>query len=218
MLSMQLIDKLSNGGTVLCLGAHADDIEIGCGGTISALTQISSDISFHWVVFSAIGQRKGEATASAKDLLQDYPSAVIETMDFRNGYFPYIGTEIKDYFETLKALVEPTVVFSHYRRDRHQDHRTISELTWNTFRDHLILEYEVPKYDGDLGSPNTFMTIEKVDLDRKIAVLQTHFTSQHDKLWFTSDTFEALSRLRGIQCNSRSKLAEAFYCEKIILG
>ena len=200
---------------VLCLGAHADDIEIGCGGTVLRLVSLYPNASFHWVVFSASGARKEEAQSSAGRFLCDAGSRTIEIRSFRDGFFPYVGAEIKDVFEDLKKEVDPDIIFTHYGSDLHQDHRLLSELTWNTFRDHLILEYEIPKYDGGLGSPNLFVQLAQEERQRKIELLLAEFPSQASKKWFDEATFDAILRLRGVESNSPSGYSEAFYCRKL---
>ncbi len=201
--------------TVLCLGAHSDDIEIGCGGTILRLTQACPNISVHWVVFSSEGPRKGEAEESARRFLRRAHRKTVEIKKFRGGFFPFRGEAIKEYFEQLKNKCMPDVIFTHYRHDLHQDHRMISDLTWNTFRDHLILEYEIPKYDGDIGSPNVFMHLDESHCRAKVKLLIECFETQRGKRWFSEDTFLSLMRLRGVESNA-SKFAEAFYCRKIV--
>ena len=208
---------MSAGGVVLCLGAHSDDIEIGCGGTIRKLVDQSTGLTVNWVVFSANGIREDEARSSAEQILASTKDSKIEIKNFRNGFFPYVATEIKEFFESIKNLPKPDLIFTHYRNDRHQDHRLISELTWNTFRDHLILEYEIPKYDGDLSSPNMFVTLTHDQLNTKQEHLMKHFKSQHDKQWFTKDTFASLCRIRVIECNSPTGFAEGFYGSKMVL-
>ncbi len=200
---------------VLCLGAHADDIEIGCGGTVLRLASRYPDADFHWVVFSATGIRKREAESSAGRFLRDTGSRTIEVRSFRDGFFPYVGAEIKDLFEDLKTRVEPDLIFTHYGSDLHQDHRLLSELTWNTFRDHLILEYEIPKYDGGLGSPNVFVRLTAEESRRKIDLLLTEFPSQAGKKWFDEATFDAIMRLRGVESNAPSGYSEGYYCRKV---
>jgi LmbE family N-acetylglucosaminyl deacetylase len=202
--------------SVLCLGAHCDDIEIGCSGTVLKLAAGRARL-VTWVVFSSDTQRQQEAMRSAQRLLTGVPKQDIIVRSFRDGFFPQQGTEIKEYFEELKTTVSPDVIFTHYRGDLHQDHRTIAELTWNTFRDHLVLEYEIPKYDGDLGSPNTFVELDEGLADRKVANLLDSFESQRGKRWFSPDLFRGLLRLRGMECNAQTGLAEAFYCRKLVL-
>jgi LmbE family N-acetylglucosaminyl deacetylase len=201
---------------ILCLGAHSDDIEIGCGGTVLQLLSQRRGVEFLWVVFSSGSDREREARASAARFLEHAEHREVLVKDFRASYFPYDGAKIKDFFEELKKRISPDLIFTHYRHDRHQDHRTISDLTWNTWRSHLILEYEIPKYDGDLGSPNCFVPLEREVCDRKIKYLCEFFQTQSNKSWFTEDTFQAILRLRGVECAARDKYAEAFYCRKLV--
>ena len=202
---------------ILSLGAHSDDIEIGCGGTILRLVEEYPNINIWWIVFGAQDQRASEAQESADIFLKKVAKKRVILNEFRDGYFPYIGAEIKDYFEQLKLKFEPDLIFTHYRYDLHQDHRLISELTWNTFRNHLILEYEIPKYDGDMGIPNIFVPLSKDLCQRKIHNLFDVFQTQKGKHWFTEDTFWSILRLRGIESNVPEKFAEAFYCRKLVL-
>jgi len=202
---------------ILCLGAHSDDIEIGCGGTLLKLIRDYRGLDVLWVVFSGEGTRPREARQSAREFLKGAAKTRIVVKAFRGSFFPYEGERIKSYFETLKAF-EPDVVFTHYRDDRHQDHRVLSDLAWNTFRNHVVLEYEIPKYDGDLGSPNVFVPLDDALCQRKIGSLLTHFQTQANRHWFTEDTFLSLMRLRGVECASHAKYAEAFYGRKIVLG
>ena len=201
---------------ILCLGAHSDDIEIGCGGAILKLISKYPNLSFHWVVFSAGQQRAEEARASAEVFLKGAKEKNVVIKDFKDGFFPYQGVEIKEYFEQLKEM-SPDIILTHYRQDLHQDHRLISDLTWNTFRNHLILEYEIPKYDGDLGSPNLFVHLDESTCQSKIQYILEHFRTQENKHWFTGETFLALLRLRGIESKAPDGYAEAFYCRKMVL-
>ena len=203
---------------LLCLGAHADDIEIGCGGTILRLLTELQGVSVKWVVFSGQGtaDREAEARSAATAFMHGAADGQIDVLAFRDGYFPFYGTEIKDYFERLKRDFAPSLVLTHWKEDAHQDHRLIGELTHNTFRDHLILEYEIPKYDGDLSNPNVFVPLGEAQIQRKTELLKNHFLSQQTRGWFTEDTFLAMARLRGIGCNAPEKFAEAFYARKII--
>ena len=202
--------------TVLLLGAHCDDIEIGCGASVLRLVREIPDLEVHWVVFSSDEIRREEAHAGAKRFLSECRRATVTVKEFRNSFFPYVATEIKEYFETLKRI-SPQLIFTHYARDWHQDHRLLSELTWSTFRNHLILEYEIPKYDGDLGSPNFFVSVDRATCNAKIAHVMEAFVSQKEKQWFSEETFRAMLRLRGIESNSPSGLAEAFYCRKVVV-
>ena len=218
MQHFPLDTNLPGNAEIMCIGAHSDDIEIGAGGTLTKLLRKRRDLSVSWIVCTANGVREQEAQDSARQLLANASSNRIIVEKFRNGYFPYVGAEIKEFFETLKSLPKPHIILTHCRHDLHQVHRVISELTWNTFRDHCILEYEIPKFDGDLRTPNTYVTLSKDDLTAKIDALMTNFSSQRDKPWFTTETFESLARLRGNECNSKTGLAEGFYTRKLILG
>jgi LmbE family N-acetylglucosaminyl deacetylase len=201
---------------ILCLGAHSDDIEIGCGGTILHLAQQYPNVEFDWVVFSAIGVRGDEARRAA-ELFAGKALRSLHLKNFKDGFLPFAGAEIKTVFEEeLKAIV-PDIVFTHNRNDAHQDHRLLAELTWNTFRDHLILEYEIPKFDGDIGQPNFFVPFELETCRKKVQFLMDAFNSQRGKRWFEENTFLALMRLRGMECNSASAYAEAFYSRKITI-
>lgn len=202
---------------ILCLGAHSDDIEIGCGGTVLKLIETFPDLSVFWIVFGATEERKEEAFISANTFLKDVRQKEIVVKDFRDRFFPYLGTEIKEFFDQFSKMVSPDLILTHYRNDLHQDHRLISELTWNAFRNHMILEYEIPKYDGDLGSPNFFVHLSKQIRQRKIAYLMEHFATQSNKHWFTEETFSAILRLRGIESNAPDNYAEAFYARKAVL-
>jgi len=201
---------------LLFFGAHSDDIEIGCGGTILELTGNNSDLEIAWVVFSAEGKRRQEARSSARLFLKDAGHTKVIVHTFKESFFPGQAAAIKQSFEKLKVSFNPDLVFTHYREDRHQDHRLLSDLTWNTFRDHLILEYEIPKYDGDLGNPNLFVPLGESVCRRKVQHLCRTFVTQRNKHWFSKDTFLALMRLRGVEC--ASKYAEAFHCRKLVCG
>ena len=202
---------------VLCVGAHSDDIEIGCGGTILRLLSECDDAEVHWVVLGSDGERDGEAVASAERFLSGARKKEILVEHFKNSFFPYLGAEIKEFFEKLKMKIAPDIVFTHYRHDLHQDHRLVSELTWNTYRSHLILEYEILKYDGDLGTPNLFVHLDEAVCQRKIQTLMECFGTQRDKDWFTPDAFLSLLRIRGIESRAPGKYAEAFYCRKVVV-
>jgi LmbE family N-acetylglucosaminyl deacetylase len=201
---------------ILCLGAHSDDIEIGCGGTILRWLDENPSAEVYWIVLGAAGERRAEAVQSADLFLARARRKEIVVKEFRDGYFPYIGAEIKDFFEELKRKYAPDVILTHYREDLHQDHRLVSELTWNTFRSHLILEYEIVKYDGDLGSPNFFVHLTEPVAQRKIRTILECFKSQKQKNWFTEDAFFSILRLRGIECNAPGGYAESFYCRKMV--
>ena len=200
---------------VLALGAHADDIEIGAGGAILAWIASGADVSVDWCALSAPGERADEARASAMEFLAGAARAEVHLGDFRDGYFPAERTAVKDWVEGLKRLEKPDVVLCHQRHDAHQDHRMVCELAWNTFRDHLILEYEIPKWDGDLGQPNVYVPLSDDVLARKIELLHKHFGTQRSKAWFDDETFRGLARLRGVEC--RERYAEAFFARKLLL-
>jgi LmbE family N-acetylglucosaminyl deacetylase len=218
MLPLRLGQSETEPRRVLAIGAHPDDIEIGCTGTILKLIEQDAVAEVRWVVLSGEGERAREARRSAEALLEDVPQTEVVVRAFPDGFFPYEGQRIKDFFEDLKADFSPDVVFTHQRADLHQDHRLSCELTWNTFRDHLILEYEVPKYDGDMSAPNAFVPLEERLRRRKIDHLMSHFGSQLSKRWFKEELFSSLLRLRGMECNSPSSYAEAFFCRKAVLA
>ncbi len=201
---------------ILAIGCHADDIEIGCGGTILRLIGSLPSVEVCWVVLSAQGDRADEVHASAEAFLQGAERKQVLLGGFRDGFLPYSGGDVKQFFEDLKP-VTPDLIFTHYGKDFHQDHRLASELTWNTFRDHFILEYEVPKYDGDFGSPNVFVHLDEALVRRKVENLLTFFQTQRDRQWFTEDLFMSTLRLRGMESNSPDRYAEGFYGRKVVL-
>ena len=209
---------LSPARRILCLGAHSDDIEIGAGATLLQLAKATPEPEVYWVVFSALGPRAEEATRSADDFLKGVARKQVRIGSFRESYFPSEWPSIKDWFEEIKSDFDPDLVLTHYRDDRHQDHRLLSDLAWNTFRNHLILEYEIPKYDGDLGKPNVFVPLSEAICARKIEFLLNHFKTQLSKHWFTTSTFDAMHRIRGVECASPTGFAEAFYCRKMLLA
>ncbi len=217
MQRIPLFESGSGPRRILALGAHADDIEIGCGGTILRLVAARQDLEILWVVFSAAGSRNGEARASAAALLAGARHASVLLYDHRDGFFPYSGAAVKDSFEEVKRTFSPDLIFTHFREDRHQDHRLVSDLTWNTWRDHMILEYEIPKYDGDFGSPNWFAPLPATVLDRKIAHVLEHFPSQSQKHWFDGELLRAVARIRGMECVAPEGYAEAFFCRKAVV-
>ncbi len=203
---------------LLCLGAHCDDIEIGCGGTILKLIEQNPEIEITWVVFTSTPERRREAEQGARQFCAGAANLNLVIHDFRDGFLPYHGEAVKDAFEALKTQCDPDLILTHYRHDLHQDHAKIAELTWNTWRNHLVLEYEIPKWDGDLGQPNGFVHLSSEQLERKIALLQAIYNSQANKQWFTDDLFHSLARLRGMEANANSRLAEAFYIRKLVLS
>jgi LmbE family N-acetylglucosaminyl deacetylase len=202
---------------ILCVGAHSDDIEIGCGGTILRLLAERPGSSVHWVVLSAVGAREGEARASAAAFLERAASRDVVIKAFRESYFPSVWGEIKDFFEETRRRVDPELILCHRRHDMHQDHRVVAELTWNTFRRHLVLEYEIPKYEGDLGNPNLFVPLTAAVAARKVDLLLHHFASQATRSWFRADTFHGLMSVRGVECNAAEGRAEAFHATKVIV-
>ena len=216
MLKLELSVSKDQPLKVLCLGAHSDDIEIGCGGTVLRLLDEYSNLQIYWIVFGSGGQRGSEARKSAKLFLEKAKQKVILIKNFRDSYFPYLGAQVKEYFEQLKSEISPDIILTHHRNDLHQDHRFISDLTWQTFRDNLILEYEIPKYDGDFGSPNYFVHLDEEICERKILYLMRSFATQKMNHWFNEETFRGILRLRGVESNAPSKHAEAFYSRKIV--
>lgn len=218
MFALHLPTKPDARLKLLCLGAHSDDIEIGCGGLILSLLKRYKAVEVDWVVFSAPPGRDREARRAAGMFLKGAASTRVVLKTFRDGFFPFEGAEVKTVFEALKREVAPDLVLTHYRDDRHQDHRLLSDLTWNTFRHHWILEYEIPKFDGDLGVPNCFVPLSQAVCDRKVKYLEAAFGSQRDKHWFTAETFKGLMRLRGMECRAPDGYAEAFYSRKLAVS
>jgi LmbE family N-acetylglucosaminyl deacetylase len=218
VLSLVLGRDSSEPLDLLCLGAHADDIEIGCGATLLQLARSGRPVTCHWVVLGADAPREQEARASAAAFLEGCTEADVRVAAFRESYFPYLGREVKEYVEAIAAELSPDLVLTHHRDDLHQDHRLVAELTWNAFRDHLILEYEVPKYDGDLGRPNVYVPVDPEVCARKLELLMTCFPSQVDRHWFDEETFRAMLRLRGVEARSPTGYAEAFHARKVMLA
>jgi LmbE family N-acetylglucosaminyl deacetylase len=210
---------LGTGRSALILGAHADDIEIGAGATVLRLIADGVVADVTWVVCSGTPEREKEARASAEAFLDSVPSSRVVTRSFRDGFFPAQWAEVKEFFEELKTDpgIQPDLVLTHRRADVHQDHRTVAELTWNTWRDHLVLEYEIPKYEGDLGRPNVYVPLERAAAERKVELLLEQFPSQAHRAWFTADTFWSLLRLRGLECNAPSGFAEGFHLRKTVV-
>ena len=215
MMKLSLAKKEPGPIHILCLGAHSDDIEIGCGGLLLLLIHGSSKIEIDWVVFSAHVKREQEARRSAEVFLKGAHRKRVSIKHFRDGFFPYQGAEIKDHFEVIKREFDPSLILTHWQGDAHQDHRLVSELTWNTFRNDLILEYEIPKYDGDIGRPNLFVPLDAPLYKQKVDYLFQAFESQRAKRWFDRETFLGLMRIRGMESNSPSGYAEAFHARKL---
>ena len=203
---------------VLAIGAHSDDLEIGCGGTILSLARANPGLAVDWVVLAAAGDRAGEARRSAEVLLADAGESSVEVLGFRDGYLPHTAAEVKDAFEELKGRVQPDLVLTHTRDDLHQDHRLVCELTWNTFRDHVVLEYEIPKWDGDTGRPNVYVPLEEPLVQEKLELLAAHFDTQRGKDWYDVEVFRGLMRMRGMECRAPSGYAEAFVARKLSLA
>jgi LmbE family N-acetylglucosaminyl deacetylase len=217
MMNLSLSASSGKPLVVLCLGSHSDDIEIGCGGTILRLVEEQPNCRFCWAVFNAIGARRDEAQRAAQLFVGSERLDLLLLKEFRDGFMPFVGFDVKATFEEMKKTISPDIIFTHNRSDAHQDHRLLSELTWNTFRNHLILEYEIPKYDGDLGQPNFFVPLEKEIYQKKVRYLMDAFSTQRAKHWFTEDIFHALMRLRGMECVAPSGYAEAFYAHKMVV-
>ncbi len=213
--------SLNGGGRapleILCLGSHSDDIEIGCGGTLLTLAERHPGSRIHWVVFSAKDERRAEAVRGSELFTAAGTLGKQILRTFPDGFLPFVGDEVKNLFEELKRETNPDLIFTHYRKDAHQDHRLLSEVTWSTFRDHMILEYEIPKYDGDMGAPNFFVPLTDTVCRKKVSSILETFQSQHGRRWFREETFMALMRLRGMESNAPSGYAEAFYCRKLVL-
>jgi LmbE family N-acetylglucosaminyl deacetylase len=217
MLSLSLFGGERPLRRVLAIGCHADDLEIGCGGTLLTLTRVRPDLDVTWVVLGAEGDRAAEARKSAEEFLANARRSEVVVHGFRDAYMPYYGESVKEAFEGLKR-VEPDLVLTHTRDDLHQDHRLACELTWNTFRDHLILEYEVPKWDGDLGRPNVYVPLDDDIVSDKLDLVLRHFPTQSGKHWYDAETFRGLMRLRGLECAAPSRYAEAFYAPKVVVS
>jgi len=202
---------------LLCLGAHADDIEIGCGGTILHVLNAFPKTHVDWVVFTSGATREEEARRAASAFLQQAASTSVTVFDFEDGFLPHRWDAVKRKFEETKSVCNPDLIFTHYEHDRHQDHRVVNQLTWNTFRNHTILEYEIPKFDGDLGTPSVFVPLAESEVSEKVSVLMDCYQTQRDKHWFDDETFRSLCRIRGMECRSPSGYAEAFYARKLVL-
>ena len=215
MLPLTAYKKSRGRFRILCLGAHSDDIEIGCGGTILELLRVHRDLEFRWVVFTSGAEREREARRSAELFLKSAAKKTVTVLNYRNGFFPFQGAQIKEHFESLKTEDAPDIIFTHARHDLHHDHRLINQLTWNTWRNHTVLEYEIPKYDGDLGTPNFYVPFDRRIAERKIKYLMACFGTQRDKHWFSHDTFAGLMRIRGLEVVSPGEFAEGFYARKV---
>ncbi|NGP76684.1 PIG-L family deacetylase [Balneolaceae bacterium YR4-1] len=217
MQSLTFLDAKNEGLKILCLGAHCDDIEIGCGGTLLKFIEEYEIDLVNWVVFTSNKTRKKEALSSVGQFMGAVNKVETQILDFKDGYLPSEWDTVKDVFESIKDSFDPDIIFTHYRSDLHQDHKLINKFTWNTFRNHLILEYEIPKYDGDIGNPNLFVPLKEEYIEKKKEILVTCFKSQLKKQWFDDSLLWSLPRLRGVQCASKTNYAEAFYCRKLIM-
>lgn len=215
MLRLRLEPPAGRKLSVLGIGAHADDLEIGCGGTVYQLARAHPGSTVLWWILTADSEREREAREAAARLLGNVCSLEVKVTRFRDGFLPYDGPGVKEAFEALKAQIEPDLIFTHSRTDRHQDHRTVSDLTWNTWRDHLILEYEIPKYDADLGNPNLYVALEADSAEAKLECLVNSFASQQSKPWYSGETFRGLMRIRGLECRAPTGFAEAFLAPKL---
>jgi LmbE family N-acetylglucosaminyl deacetylase len=214
MLRLGLLSGPDGPRRILALGAHADDIEIGCGGTMLRLAAERPEAEVLWVVLAANEERAREAESSAAAFLQGFARSRLVVKHHRDGFLPYSGAAVKDDVEAVKREFSPDLVFTHSLADRHQDHRLVADLTWNTWRNHLILEYEIPKYDGDFGTPNLYAPLPAATVDRKIALVLEHFRSQAGKHWLTPDLIRSVARIRGMECVAPEAFAEAFTCRK----
>lgn len=214
MISLNLLKNRNDPLSILCIGAHSDDLEIGCGGSILRLQRIYSNTTIYWVVLSANEKRAEEARKSAILFTEQCKKSYLFIENYRDSFFPYIGYEIKEYFEKLKTKCSPDIIFTHNRADMHQDHRIVSELTWNSFRNNFILEYEIPKWDGDLGVPNFYVHLENDLAEKKIRNILENFNSQKNRDWFDRETFSSMMRIRGMESRSPSGYAEGFFCKK----
>jgi LmbE family N-acetylglucosaminyl deacetylase len=216
MLPLDLTHSLGSKPRILCLGAHPDDIEIGCGATILRLREQIPDCHWNWVILSGNELRHEEARLGAERFLGKNAEVNLSLQSFRDGYLPYEAAQIKDFFESLKSEIQPDLIFTHFSQDKHQDHRLVSDLTWNTWRNQLILEYEIPKFDGDLGQPQAFFSFDRETAEQKARTILETFASQRGKEWFDSEVLLSLMRLRGVECNAPKRYAEAFYARKWI--
>ena len=218
MSPLSLAPPASDGPDVLCIGAHCDDIEIGCGGTVLALQRQFPRCRIHWLILTSDAARRGEAEASARRFVGDRARGEVSICDLPDGLLPAHFARVKTCFNDMRGRVAPDVVFTHHGADRHQDHALLAEVTWQTFRDHTIWEYEIPKYDADLATPNMYVPLTESVAAQKVDTIMRSFASQRDKFWFTPENLMAVMRLRGLECRSPSGLAEGFHCRKLVLG
>lgn len=212
------LDLPETGPVILCIGSHSDDIEIGCGGTLLKILRRHPMAHLHYVVYCAGGKRADEASAAIGRIVRKESKLSLHLFDYRDGYLPYEGGGPKEDLQDIAADVDPDVIFTHFREDAHQDHRLVSEITRNIFRDHAILEYEIPKFDGDLGRPNFYSVLSEQQLERKIQIIIDSFKTQSDKHWFTAETFRSIARIRGIEAGREHTYAEAFFVQKALFA
>jgi len=217
MIKLQLPVHKDKGLEILCLGAHCDDIEIGCGGSILMLLQQYKINKLSWVVFCSNEERKKEAETSAGKFLDGVENVNIKILSYRDGFLPDAWRKVKEEFELIKREVNPDLTFTHRLEDRHQDHRIVSDLTWNTFRNHMMLEYEIPKYDGDLTTPNLYVEVDRVTANQKNRIILESFQSQQNKHWLDDELLNGLMRVRGVESVSETGFAEGFHVRKMVL-
>ena len=216
MLGLTLATSSNSALEILCIGAHCDDIEIGCGGTVIVLQQRYPRCKLHLLVLTSTASRRQEAEAAAKALIKVSARGEMRICEFQDGLLPAHLSEVKAEFERMKKAIAPGLVLTHHGLDRHQDHRLVSDITWQTFRDHMIWEYEIPKFDGDLVTPNMYVPLSSALAQRKINLIMRAFSSQHAKPWFKAENLEAMMRLRGLESRAASGYAEGFHCRKLV--
>jgi len=216
MLALDFSSRRSKVFDVLCIGAHCDDIEIGCGGTILSLQRRYRNCRVHWLVLTSGTARRGEAQRSANAFVAEWARGEVRICDLPDGLLPSHFSDVKAEFESVKRQIEPSLILTHHGADLHQDHRLLSHVTWQTFRDHAIWEYEIPKYDGDLVTPNMYVPLAAATAARKTRLIMKFFASQLGKSWFKAENLDALMRLRGLESRAASGLAEAFHCRKLV--
>lgn len=215
MLPLRLVPANGAPLTVLAVGAHSDDVEIGSGGTLLTLAAALPEVRAHVVVLSATPTRAGEAQAGARRFLPG-GRVDVEVHDLPDGRYPGHWAGLKDRLEELARRVRPDLILAPRLDDAHQDHRTVARLVRTVWRDHLVLGYEIPKYDGDLPRPNLYVPLTAEVLQEKLRLLRTCFPSQADRDWFDDEVFRGLARLRGVE--SRCRYAEGFEVTKLVLA
>jgi LmbE family N-acetylglucosaminyl deacetylase len=216
MLALTLAPPSARQLDILCIGAHCDDIEIGCGGTILSLQRQYPRCKIHWLVLTSVPTRRQEAMTAVRKFIRPSARGEVRIGTLPDGYLPAHFSEVKTQFEDLKRAIHPDLILTHHELDRHQDHSLISQITWQTFRDHMIWEYEIPKYDGDLLTPNMYVPLVSAVAARKVAMIVRTFSSQETKSWFSAENLLAAMRIRGLESRSPSGFAEAFHCRKLV--